>query len=264
MLEFPALIVIGMIAGLASGLIGIGGGLVVVPGLLIYYKYIGIPDEVIYQLSFGTSMFIMIFTSISAVHKHHTNGNVIWRASWIMGIASISGGFAGGLAASYVTGELLRYLFAFILMYASYRILKPIKKDGRNEPVYNPAYLIPAGIIVGFLGAALGIGGGTFSMPVMILFFYYPVKKVAGTSAGIIIFTAIAATAGYIAGGWQNPALTGKSFGFVDYSTGLPIMMGSVVFARIGAYVNTKISGTLLRRIFGCYLFGMFIKILFF
>ena len=110
----------------------------------------------------------------------------------------------------------------------------------------------------------VGVGGGLMTLPIMIFFFHFPVKKLPGTISGIIFFTALAGMAAKILNGWNNPHLPEYSLGYVYLPTGMPLIAGSLIGIILGTKLNERFSLNRIRKIFGVVLILVFIKISFF
>ncbi len=269
MLEFTneiifLLILIGCSTGLLAGLFGVGGGIVFGPVILFMFKGWNISDDIIFPLTFGTSLFIIIFTSLSAVIKFQSMKSIIWRAVLIMSAFSIIGAGLGVVTTVYSPGWLLQRLYGLLLLIVSWRIMKEYKTVENNEQIFKLKYLSISGFAIGVISSMFGIGGGIIGIPIMILILKFPIKKVAATSQGIILFTSIAGVLGYIFLGLKNLDLPGGSIGFVNIKIAVPFIIGTVAFAPIGAYLNNKIKGTTLKKIFAVFLAVIAIKLIFF
>jgi len=262
--EILLLILIGCFSGLLAGLLGVGGGIIFGPVILFLLNEWGINYEIIFKLAFGTSLFIIIFTSLSAVIKYQSMKCILWRAVLIMSIFSIIGAQAGAIASVFSPSWLLQRLYGLLLLFISYRILKKYKSIETKEEIYKLKYLGISGFIIGFISSMFGLGGGVVGIPIMILVLRYPIKKIAGTSSGIIFFTSIAGVIRYINLGMKNLYLPEGSFGFVNLKIALPLMIGAISFAPIGAYLNSRIKVNTLKKFFALFLGAIGIKLIFF
>lgn len=255
---------IGCFGGFLAGLLGVGGGVVFGPAILIILKRWNIPDEILFPLTFGTSLFIIIFTSLSAVIKHQISKSIIWKAVFIMSVFSMLGVLVGVIVVVHSPANILQRLYGLLLFFASYRILKHLTAAEDREPVFNITYLSVCGFIIGIISSTFGVGGGIVGVPLMILILRFPVKNIAGTSSGIILFTSIAGVIRYVMVGFENSLIPDGSFGFVNIKIALPFMAGAVIFAPAGAYLNGKTKTKLLRIIFALFLISMGVKLIFF
>jgi uncharacterized membrane protein YfcA len=262
-------LVVGIFVGLAAGFFGIGGGLIAIPIFLWIFEVRNIGGENFVQLAFGTNLFIIIFTSAFASYRHTKNNLVVWQAVPYIAISSIIGALAGSQLAGVLSGNILKYIFILFLIYAAARLLVVKKAEDFNKTNIvdlkdKKRLLLLIGILSGFISGLTGLGGGIVAIPLMISLLNIPIKSVAGTSSSIMIFTALAATSGYILSGWNNPDLPIDSMGYVYFFAAVPVLFSSVVFVQVGAYLNIQISPNKLRYIFVMFLFMMSLKILLF
>ncbi len=258
----------GALAGLTAGYIGLGGGAVLTPLCVVIYPALGIVSDDLIKIIFGTNMLLVTVFSISAVWKHHRNGNIIWRTLLIMGPLAVVGSLTGSWLASIAdTGDMKR-AFAIVLLISSLLIItrKPTDPAGgskRSKPVVSLNFLPLLGFVAGVAGSFLGIGGGVIMITPLILLFKYPIEKVAGTSSSVIIFIGLAGTIGYMYHGHGIIELPGWSQGYVWLSAAIPLMIGGVPMAQVGAWLNSITRTTLLKKIFGAVLFVIAIKMFF-
>ncbi|MBW1855513.1 MAG: sulfite exporter TauE/SafE family protein [Deltaproteobacteria bacterium] len=194
---------------------------------------------------------------------------VVWQVVPHIAISSIIGALVGSQIASYLSGNILRFIFVLFLFFVAARLLAANPTDDFNKTNIvdlkdKKIRLLLIGILSGFISGLTGLGGGIVAIPLMISLLNIPIKSVAGTSSSIMIFTALAATTGYILSGWNNPDLPNDAMGYVSFFTALPVLLGSVIFAQVGASLNNQISPNKLRYIFIFFLILMSLKTLFF
>lgn len=264
------LLLSGCVAGFLAGFFGVGGGIILVPILLFYFHTIGVSDLVATHLAFGTSLLIVIFASIPSAYEHNKNVNVLWKAVVVMGVASILGSFVGGSVAAGLKGRVLQQIFATVVTIAALRLLIE-QKGKRNEENANlsPIGLGIIGVIVGLVSSLAGVGGGVFSIPMMYYFMKIPLKKAVGTSSATIVITAIASTLVYVTKGWSEidvfaPELANLTAGYVDYVHSLPIIIGTIPMAKLGASVANKTHVDNLRRLYAIFLIAVAMRLFFF
>ncbi|MFC1692298.1 sulfite exporter TauE/SafE family protein [Candidatus Latescibacterota bacterium] len=259
----------GACAGTAAGFLGIGGGAVLTPLCLLIYPSLGITGDDLVKIIFGTNMFLVTAFSISAVLKHHGNRKIDWRTIIIIGPLAVIGSLAGAWAASITDSMSQKKIFAILLIFSSIMIIiqgsvKP-NSTHQNRRALLPMELLPLlGFISGFVGSFLGIGGGVVMIPALILVFAFPVDRVAATSSSVIIFIGLAGMLSYMKYGLGETDLPGWSTGYVWWSAAIPLMLGGVPMARVGALLNAKTHDKLLQRVFGGVLLIIACKILFF
>ena len=266
--DILALLGTGALAGLLAGFLGIGGGAVLTPLCLVLYPSLGIENDHLIKIIFGTNMFLVMVFSVSAVLKHHANNNIEWQTVIIMGPLAILGSIVGSWCASVADPSYLKKAFALILIISSVLIILRdliINKNAREIAGWGLSrrFLPLLGFLAGAIGSLLGIGGGAVMIMPLILLFNLPIEKVAGTSSSVIIFVGLTGTVGYMFHGQGIVDIPGRSIGYVWWSAALPLMLGGVPMARAGAWLNSKTHDKLLKRIFALALFIIGVKIFF-
>lgn len=267
-LQILILLGAGCIAGFLAGFFGVGGGIILVPILLIYFHSIGISSLVATHITFGTSLFVVLFASLASSYQYFKNGHVVGRAVLFIGLSSVVGAFAGSGIASSLQGKVLQQIFASVVAVAAVRLLIYSRKGNADrEPNTSPVGLIIIGIVVGLVSSLAGVGGGVFSIPMMFYFMKFPLKKALGTSSATIVITALAATTGYVINGLHHPDMLHYrefTLGFVDYLHAIPVIIGTIPLARIGAVVAHKTRVEVLQKVYGVFLLVVALKMFFF
>jgi len=195
----------GAVAGLLAGLLGIGGGLVIVPMLVFCFSLQHLDPAVTMHLALGTSMASIIFTSVSSFRAHHRRGAVEWPLVRRIVLGIFVGTFLGScLAARLSTGFLKSFFVLFLYYVATQMLLNTKPKPSRQLPGNLGTFAV--GNVIGAFSSLVGIGGGTLSVPFM-TWCNVPVHRAIGTSAAIGFPIAIAGTVGYVVNGWHAAAL---------------------------------------------------------
>ena len=264
----PALLFTGALAGLLAGFLGIGGGAVLTPLCLVIYPSLGLEHYDLIKIIFGTNMFLVMVFSISAVLRHHRNNNVLWRTVLLMGPLAIIGSLVGAWCASVTDPSNLKRAFAAILIISSLLIIlkgstKPVSSKKTGKPIVPMKMLPLLGFVAGALGSLLGIGGGVIMITPLILLFNFPVEKVAGTSSSVIMFIGMTGMVSYMYHGQGMVNLPGWSAGYVWWSAAIPLMIGGVPMAQVGAWLNSKTHTKILKRIFGIVLLIIAVRMFF-
>ncbi len=255
---------VGSLAGLLAGFFGVGGGVILAPFLLFFFQSEGIPIDVAARLAFGTSHLCAMFNSVFSVRWHQRQKNVLWRVVLHVALSAIVGAYLGSYLATIMPGEVLKRILAFILIILAIQIFVGFGETKGGTLSLSWKKTIPIGFIAGFFAALGGIGGGVFFVPAMILFLHVPVKKTAGTSSAIIIFTALSGSIGYLTNGAGIPGRPYGCIGYVDVVATIPILTGSLIFSQLGGYLNSILPPKILRVLFGIFLVVVFIKLAFF
>lgn len=255
----------GALTGFLAGFFGVGGGIILVPILLAYLSATGVSSLVATHIAFGTSLLVIVFTSLSSAYEYRRNGHVVWRAVMVIGIASVVGAWLGSWVASELRGETLQKIFAGVVVVAAIRLLSEQRKPkGEERPRMGFAGLSLTGLVVGVVSSLAGVGGGVFSVPIMYTLLRFPLKKALGTSSATIVITALAAVTGYIVRGWGSPLLPPYTTGYVAHLAAIPLALTSIPLARVGASLAHKTRAENLRKLFAAFLLVIAAKMFFF
>jgi len=251
---------VGAIAGILAGLLGIGGGLVIVPMLVYVFALNNIPQELTMHLALATSMASIMFTSVSSFMAHHKRGAVRWDVVKKIVVGILTGTFLGSCFASAMSTNFLKIFFIIFLYFVSVQLfLNKKPKGGRDLPGKTGMFGVGNGI--GVISSLVGIGGGTLSVPFM-LWCNIKVHHAIGTSAAIGLPIAIAGTVGYIINGWNLSTLPQYSIGYVYLPALFGIAAVSVLTAPIGVKLAHSLPVDRLKRIFSLLLFAVGTKML--
>jgi uncharacterized membrane protein YfcA len=236
LLYAAALLATGVAAGFVAGLLGVGGGIVIVPVLYLLFSALGVPEEVRMHVAVGTSLSTIVFTSFSSLRAHNSRGAVDWELfrSWAPGI--VIGVLLGTALASVISGKSLTAFFGGVaLIVAGWMAF--------SSPKFQPFSGLPQGILkyivtgcIGIVSALMGIGGGTLSVPTMTLC-GYPIHKAVGTASAVGFLIGVPGTIGMIIGGWNHTTLTAPPFslGYVSLLGLVLILPTSMLLAPYGA-----------------------------
>ena len=248
----------GAIAGILAGLLGLGGGIVMIPMLNLAFALQHLPPEIAHKLALGTSMACIVFTSISSSHAHNKRGGVIWKT--VLGISPgiILGTFCGSFVATRLPASALQIFFAFFLCYVSYSMFAN-KKPKPTRQLPGIAGLSAVGSIIGLISSLVGIGGGTMSVPYLI-WNNVEMKKAIGTSAAIGFPIALSGAIGYIYNGWNLPNLPDYSIGLIYLPALIPMLCMSTLFAPLGAKWTQILPVPTLKKFFAALLALIAIK----
>ncbi len=248
-------LVTGVIAGFLAGLLGIGGGLVIVPVLAFIFTAQHFPAGQVMHLALGTSLASILFTSVSSLRAHHTHDAVNWQV--VRGITPgiIAGTLGGTVVAAQLSTAFLKAFFVVFLYYVATQMIMNIKpKPSRELP--GAMGLFSAGSVIGAVSSLVGIGGGTLSVPFM-TWCNVRLHQAVGTSAAIGFPIAAAGAAGYIANGWMRDALPAHSLGFVYLPALAGLVAASVLTAPLGARLAHRLPVARLKRFFALLLYAL-------
>lgn len=252
---------VGAVAGILAGLLGVGGGLVIVPMLDMALGRQGVAPEVIMHLALGTSLGSIMFTSVSSFLAHHRRGAVLWPVVRRIGSGILVGTFLGATIASRLSSLSLKAIFVLFLYYMGYQLLTNRQpKPSRTLP--GLVGLTGVGLIIGVVSAFVGIGGGSLSVPFLI-WCNVPVHTAIGTSAAIGFPIALAGTLGYLVNGLGVPQLPPWSLGYLYLPALLGVVGCSVLTAPLGARLAHSLPVPRLKRVFALLLFVVGTKMLY-
>ena len=230
---------LGAIAGVLAGLLGVGGGIVIVPMLVFAFGWQNFPQDVLMLMALGTSMGSIMFTSISSSLAHSRNKGVQWDAVRNITPGILIGTFCGSFLASHVPARFLQLFFVDFLFFVITQMLSGKKpKPSRHLPGLGGMSV--AGGIIGVVSSLVGIGGGTLSVP-FLLWNNLDMRKAIGTSAAIGFPIALAGCFGYIVNGWNAANLPPYSFGYIY----LPSLFGIVIVSMFTAPLGARLAQTL-------------------
>ena len=239
---------VGAFVGILAGLLGVGGGLVIVPILVFSFNLQGVSSEIIMHLALGTSLASIIFTSISSFMAHHRRGAVHWIIVRRIVLGILTGTFLGSCFASLLSTNILKGFFVFFLYFVAYQFLTN-KKPKPSRELPGTTGMFGVGNVIGFISSLVGIGGGAVSVPYMV-WCNVPVHRAIGTSAAIGLPIAISGTAGFLFNGWENELLPHYSVGFIY----LPALAGIAAVSILTAPLAAKLAHSLpvgkLKKIF--------------
>lgn len=247
------LVAAGVGAGLMAGLLGVGGGIVMVPVMANVFQLAGIPDELIMHIAVATSLAVIVPTGFASARSHAKKGAVSRDLLVLWAPFMVVASFLGGVTAGLYSAQVLQVIFGVMAFFIAINSVVPIQKMLMSGLANSStAHRASAGLI-GYISALMGIGGGSLSVPTMSVL-GTPVHTAVGTSSALGVFIALPAAIGFVISGWNAVALPPLSIGYVSLPTMAVLAVGSIVFAPVGAIVAHKLSATMLKRVLAVYL----------
>ena len=249
----PALAAAGLVSGTLGGLFGIGGGAILVPALYQLFVFLGIDEAVRMQLAVGTSLGIIVPTSIRSFFSHKSHGAVDFSylrqaAPWV-----ILGVGLGSLAAAFISGRGLRFIFAMMALLMALKMVLG-RADWRLWDDYPPLPILGAlTSSIGFFSVLMGIGGGIFNTILMTLS-GRDIHRAVATSSGVGVLISIPGMAGFMLAGLGRSGLPPMSLGFVSLLGGALVIPTSIFMAPYGARLAHSLSRQGLERAFAIFL----------
>jgi uncharacterized protein len=262
-----SLLAAGAVTGLLAGVFGVGGGAVVVPVLYELFRLTGVPEEVRMPLCVGTSLAVIIPTSIRSFNAHRAQGAVDMSILRVWAVPVVVGVVAGSVVARYAPADLFKAVFVLVAGVSAARLLfgKDSWRFGLDMP--RKAVMVVYGWIIGILSALMGIGGGQLSNLFM-TFYSRPIHQAVATSSGLGVLISIPGALGYIYAGWSRAAEYPEVAALQPpYAIGYISLLGFILFiptsiwtAPIGARLAHRLSKRRLEVAFGIFLLVVCIR----
>lgn len=261
MMAAAGYLAIGSVSGFFAGLLGIGGGIILVPALLVVFQATGFPEAYMFQTALGTSMATIVLTALSSLRAHHARGAVRWPVVLNFTPGVLLGTALGTFIVRHVSTEALTLVFAsFVLFVALQMGVGFTPSPGRSLP--GRAGQILAASIIGMISALVAVGGGAMTVP-FLLWRRVPVREAIGTSAAVGLPIALGGTLGYVINGWTVEGLPSGSLGFVYLPALVWTMIAAALSAPLGARAAHRLPGRTLRRVFAVVLAIIAVRMLY-
>lgn len=248
-----ALLATGAIAGVLAGLLGVGGGIVIVPVLFLLFPYLGVAEEVRMHVAVGTSLATIIPTSIMSARAHHRRGGVDFELLKAWGPAIFVGVVIGGVFGAAAKGQVLTAVFAAVAIVVALNMA--FRKEGMILAERLPGGLArqAMALVVGMFSVVMGIGGGTLSVPILTAF-NYPIRRAVGTASAIGLIIAVPGSVSFIVSGLGNPNLPAGSFGYANLIGFALIVPTTMALAPLGVKLAHAVNPKSLRLAFAFFL----------
>nr|WP_245217471.1 sulfite exporter TauE/SafE family protein [Rheinheimera maricola] len=252
---------LGALAGFLAGLLGIGGGLVIVPALVMLLPAFGIvPAEQAILVAVATSLASIIITATSSVLAHHRWGNVPWSIAGAIFVGAAIGAWCVGYLAHNISGAVLQMIFGVAALLLALRMLGSRTAVG-IKPLPGTLLTICISALLGGVGSLLGIGGGALFVP-MLNYFSVDMRRAIGCAAASSIAVAVFGTLGYVIAGWRHYQLADGFVGYIYLPALLGIVAMSVFTAPIGAKLVQQLPVLTIKRVFGVFLLLIAVKMI--
>ncbi len=249
-----SLVLAGAVTGLLAGVFGVGGGAVIVPVLYEVFRVIGVPEEVRMPLSVGTSLAVIIPTSIRSFNAHRAKGLVDLSILKVWAVPVVLGVMVGSYIARYAPADLFKIVFVVVATISAIRLLFAADRWKFGEDMPGKPLMVAYGSVIGVLSALMGIGGGQLSSLFM-TFYGRPIHQAVATSSGLGVLISIPGALGFIYAGWPKmDILPPLSLGYVSLIGMILFIPTSIGTAPIGASLAHKLSKRRLEVAFGLFL----------
>lgn len=255
-----AYLLLGAVAGLFAGLLGIGGGLIIVPSLAYLFLWQDFPAAIIMHLALGTSLATIVLTSLSSIRSHHRHGAILWPAAWQLTPGLLLGASSGAVIADMIDSRWLQYLLGLFMVTVALQMLFRFNPQAR---VQQPSRMIMAagGLGIGLLSALFGIGGGTLTTPFLIRH-HVSLRQAIATSALAGFPIAVAGSISYLLTGLDKNYPLSHTLGYIYLPAFFAITITSVFFAPLGARLTHRLPVRFLQRLFAILLITVAIELL--
>lgn len=252
---------LGCFAGFLAGLLGIGGGLVIVPALIHLLPIFGVENELVMPVAIATSLASIVFTSATATFAHHKNNNIPWDIAKQLITMIAIGALLGAYVADSLAKETLTAIFAIaVLLLASYMLLSI--RVQKTKPMPSNIVVKVLGIGTGYISSLMGIAGGAILVP-LLTYFSMSIRLAIGTATVCGLVVASFGSIGFIITGLDQNQLPEWSLGYIY----LPALLGIVATSSLAAPYGVKLAGKMpvryLQRLFAIFLLIIAVKMLF-
>lgn len=240
----------GLGAGFLTGLLGVGGGVVMVPVLYQVFLHIGESTKVAFTTSVATSLAVMIFSGLMAARSYHQAGQLRLQLILWAGIGTILGATIGAHVMIATNDRVVRFAFGVFLWLVAASMFLPKAALRPHDHVPGVGYtigLLAAGTVMGIVSALFGVGGGALLVPALVVLFGIAIHNAVATSTAIIVLTAIFGTVNYLIIGWSDPNTPAHGLGWIHPIAWALLLPGALFATRWGVRVAMGLSREKLR-----------------
>jgi len=257
---FIICVLLGCFTGFLAGLLGIGGGLIIVPALVYLLPSLGFSNEVVMPVAIATSLASIIVTSSIASLAHHKRKNIPWKTARQLVVMIALGASFGAYIADSISTQLLKYIFSTaVILLAAYMLLSV--RIANSKPFPGHWYIKLIGLFTGVLSSIMGIAGGAILVPVL-SYYSTPVRKAIGIATVCGFVVACFGTLGFILTGLDQDALPQWSLGYIYLPALCGIILTSSLFAPLGVRYASKLPVSTLKKSFAVFLILVAIKMM--
>lgn len=247
-----SLAVLGLVAGFVSGLVGIGGGVLIVPFLYFFYSHPAfsgttVAHELQAAMAHATSLFIIVPTAVTGTLTYHRLHAVVWRAALPIALCSTFGAAAGSRIMPLLPPEWVKLGFGVFLLFTAGNLAFGKRRAVPGEVRVSPGAAALTGLLVGLLSAFLGVGGGIVAIPLLLRVMHVRLEQVAATSLAIVAVAAAAGAIAYLLSSPPAAVVPRGVVGYVHVTAAVPILLGAALTVGWGARVNQMLDARWLR-----------------
>lgn len=251
--------ILGCFAGMLAGLLGVGGGLVIVPVLIGLFTLQGFEASIISHAAIGSSLASIIATAVSSTRAHHARAAVDWDLVMQLAPGLLLGAFLGAWGARHMDSEWLKVIFGVFAMLVSVQMYLG-RQAVAEKPLPAVSTMAATGGLIGVISGIVGIGGGSMTVP-FLTWHHVSIRRAIATSSACGLPIAIAGFLGFVIFGLSQQAMPPLSSGFVYWPAVITISLLSVLFAPIGARMAHTLPVAILKKIFALMLFLVGLKL---
>ncbi|MCD7060213.1 sulfite exporter TauE/SafE family protein [Pelagibacterium xiamenense] len=252
----------GAASGVMAGLLGIGGGIIMVPAMVLAYQLLGYNPEVIMHVAVGTSLAVIVPTGLRSALAHRRRGAVEVSVLRLWGPWIVAASLIGGLMAGLYSAAALKIIFGVMALFIALNMALPVQRRLMEKLAGVPMANRIAGAVIGYISALMGIGGGSLSVPTLVAF-GTPVHKAVGTSSALGVMLAIPAVLGFVVSGWTARGTPPLSLGFINIPSLVLIGGLATLTAPLGVAIAHRLNGQALRVVFAVFLVVVGARMLF-
>ncbi len=244
-MEIISLLIVGVFVGIIAGLLGVGGGVIIVP-VIVWLYHTTFPSDYLMQIALGTSLATIVATSLSAIYAHQRHQAILWKVVWQLTPGIIFGALLGAWVADNLSSHILHRVFAiFLFIIAAQMGFGKPPAPHRQLPGNFGMNLVSS--VIGMVSSLLGIGGGSLTVP-FLTWCNISIRNAVATSSACGFPVAVAGTIGFIFNGFNVPNLPEGSIGYIYLPAFLAIVPTSLLFAPVGARLAHTLPTIVVKR----------------
>jgi len=247
----------GSAIGFLSGLLGMGGGSLMIPVLILVFSGLALGPDLSVKMAFGTNLLVGTVTALTGFLVHRRYQSRVWPLVLPLAGGSVAGALAGSTAASHLPGGVLKTLFGCTVGLVGVHLLVRREPQATAVRSLSLPLLLVLGLCIGCAASLVGLGGAVFTTVILVGVLHYPMASAVGVSTFVQTSGALSATIGYMLNGLGRPGLPPYSIGYVNVLAATVMMAPGIPLARVGARLAHRLRSALLERIFAVVLIAI-------